>query len=34
MLTPIDQLAQQKEYPGFGAVSPDADEKIKKTPLA
>jgi len=34
MLTPIDKLAEQKEYPGFGAVSPDADEKIKKTPLA
>jgi len=34
MLTPLDQLAQQKEYPGFGAVSPDADKKIKKTPLA
>ncbi|ADV45439.1 NADH-quinone oxidoreductase subunit NuoI [Nitratifractor salsuginis] len=34
MLTPLDQLANQKEYPGFGAVSPDADEKIKKTPLA
>ena len=34
MLTPLDQLASQKEYPGFGAVSPNADEKIKKTPLA
>jgi NADH-quinone oxidoreductase subunit I len=34
MLTPIDKLSQQKEYPGFGAVSEDADEKIKKTPLA
>lgn len=34
LLTPIDKLKQQKEYPGFGAVSPDADEKIKKTPLA
>jgi NADH-quinone oxidoreductase subunit I len=34
MLTPIDQLASQKEYPGFGAVSPNADENIKKTPLA
>jgi len=34
MLTPLDQLTQQKEYPGFGAVSPDADKKIKKTPLA
>lgn len=34
LLTPLDKLAQQQEYPGFGAVSPDADEKIKKTPLA
>jgi len=34
MLTPIDQLTQQTEFSGFGAVSPDADEKIKKTPLA
>ncbi len=34
MLTPMDQLAQQSEFPGFGAVSPDADKKIKKTPLA
>ncbi|WP_456431826.1 NADH-quinone oxidoreductase subunit NuoI [Nitratifractor sp.] len=34
MLTPIDKLTEQKEYPGFGAVSPDADKKIKKTPLA
>jgi len=34
MLTPLEQLNSQKEYPGFGAVSPDADEKIKKTPLA
>lgn len=34
MLTPIDQLKLQQEYQGFGAVSPDADEKIKKTPLA
>ncbi len=34
MLTPIDRLKDQKEYPGFGAISPDADEKIKKTPLA
>ena len=33
LLTPIDLLKDQKEYPGFGAVSPDADEKIKKTPL-
>ncbi|RUM70327.1 MAG: NADH-quinone oxidoreductase subunit NuoI [Sulfurovum sp.] len=34
MLTPIDKLNLQKEYPGFGAVSPDADENIKQTPLA
>lgn len=34
LLTPLDKLTQQKEYPGFGAVSPDADEKIKKTPLS
>ncbi|NPA28137.1 MAG: NADH-quinone oxidoreductase subunit NuoI [Epsilonproteobacteria bacterium] len=34
MLTPIDQLKNQKEYPGFGAPSPNADENIKKTPLA
>ncbi|WP_419766251.1 MAG: NADH-quinone oxidoreductase subunit NuoI [Arcobacter sp.] len=33
LLTPLDKLATQQEYPGFGAVSPDADEKIKKTPL-
>jgi len=34
MLTPIDKLHLQKEYDGFGAVSPNADENIKKTPLA
>jgi NADH-quinone oxidoreductase subunit I len=34
MLTPIDNLKNQKEYPGFGAPSPNADENIKKTPLA
>ena len=34
MLTPIDKLSQQQEYPGFGAVSPNADENIRKTPLA
>ncbi|MBD3840342.1 MAG: NADH-quinone oxidoreductase subunit NuoI [Campylobacterales bacterium] len=34
MLTPFDQLKNQLEYDGFGAVSPDADKKIKKTPLA
>jgi len=36
MLTPMDMFkaSQQKEFPGFGAVSDDADSKIKKTPLA
>jgi NADH-quinone oxidoreductase subunit I len=34
LLTPIDLLKEQKEYEGFGAVSDDADSKIKKTPLA
>ncbi len=34
MLTPIDNIKSQQEYPGFGAVSPNADENIKKTPLA
>ena len=34
MLTPIDQLNQQQEYAGFGAISPNADENIKSTPLA
>jgi len=34
MLTPIDKLHLQREYPGYGAVSPHADETIKKTPLA
>jgi len=34
MLTPIDKLKSQKEFDGFGAVSPNADENIKKTPLA
>ena len=34
LLTPIDKLKEQKEYEGFGAISDDADEKIKKTPLA
>jgi NADH-quinone oxidoreductase subunit I len=32
--TPFDELINQVEYDGFGAVSPDADKKIKKTPLA
>lgn len=34
LLTPLDKLKEQKEYEGFGAISPNADEKIKKTPLA
>lgn len=34
LLTPIDFLINQKEFPGFGAISDDADSKIKKTPLA
>ncbi len=34
MLTPIDRLTMQQEYQGFGAVSPNADENIRKTPLA
>ncbi len=36
MLTPIDMLkaGKQKEFPGFGAISPDADRNIKQTPLA
>ncbi len=34
MLTPIEKLAEQKEFPGYGSVSPNADENIKKTPLA
>jgi len=36
VLTPLDFLKEgkQEEFPGFGAVSPNADERIKKTPLA
>ncbi len=34
MLTPIDALKLQQEYDGFGAISPNADQNIKKTPLA
>jgi NADH-quinone oxidoreductase subunit I len=33
MHTPFAELQQQLEYQGFGAVSPDADDRIKKTPL-
>jgi len=34
MLTPLDQLSNQQEFSGYGSVSPNADENIKKTPLA
>jgi len=34
LLTPLDFLQDQVEYDGYGAVSYDADEKIKQTPLA
>jgi len=34
LLTPIDFLKDQQEFEGFGSVSPDADKKIKQTPLA
>jgi len=36
MLTPIDfiKAGKQKEFDGFGAISPDADKNIKQTPLA
>ncbi len=33
LLTPIDFLQNQEEFTGFGAVSNDADDKIKQTPL-
>ena len=33
MDTPFAELQQQLEYQGFGAISSDADERIKKTPL-
>ena len=38
MLTPIELMLNggenQAEYPGFGAVTPHEDERVKKTPLA
>jgi NADH-quinone oxidoreductase subunit I len=34
MLTPLDRLKAQKEFPGFGSVSKEADKLIKKTPLS
>jgi NADH-quinone oxidoreductase subunit I len=36
LVTPMDQFkaGKQKQYPGFGALSPNADDNVKKTPLA
>ena len=36
MLTPLDtfRAKQQKEFPGYGALSDNADEAVKQTPLA
>ena len=36
MLTPLDtfRAKQQQEFPGFGALSDNADENVKQTPLA
>jgi NADH-quinone oxidoreductase subunit I len=36
MLTPLDMFRsnKQQEFPGFGALSDDADKFVKKTPLA
>ncbi len=36
MLTPFDEFKakKQREFPGFGALSDDADSFVKKTPLA
>jgi NADH-quinone oxidoreductase subunit I len=34
MTTPLDKLVYQKEFAGFGAVTPNADAQIKKTPTA
>ncbi|NPA84371.1 MAG: NADH-quinone oxidoreductase subunit NuoI [Epsilonproteobacteria bacterium] len=34
MLTPLDKLKEQQEFPGFGAPTPAADQRVKKTPLA
>lgn len=36
MLTPIDVMKAnaQKEFEGFGAITPHEDERVKKTPLA
>ncbi|MCJ7766638.1 MAG: NADH-quinone oxidoreductase subunit NuoI, partial [Thiovulaceae bacterium] len=36
MLTPVDKAmkGQVPEYPGFGAITPHEDERVKSTPLA
>ncbi|MDX9813943.1 MAG: NADH-quinone oxidoreductase subunit NuoI [Sulfurimonas sp.] len=36
MLTPMDTMRAkaQKEFEGFGAITPHEDERVKKTPLA
>ncbi len=36
MLTPLERFmaGNQREFPGFGALSLNADSKVKKTPLA
>ena len=36
MLTPMDTMLAkgQKEFEGFGAITPHEDERVKKTPLA
>jgi len=36
MLTPLETMlaGQQKEFEGFGAITPHEDERVKKTPLA
>lgn len=36
MLTPLDEFKakKQQEFPGYGALSENADEFVKKTPLA
>jgi len=36
MLTPLETMlaGKQKEFEGFGAITPHEDERVKKTPLA
>jgi len=36
LLTPLDDVlnGKQKEFQGFGAITPHEDERVKKTPLA